>query len=471
MGKWSKEQKEAARQLLARRKARKNFWAFCQYMDADFFTDTKKHLKKIAQALQKVSEGKIFRLMLSLPPRAGKSYIISMFCAWLLGLNPEGSIMRNCYAASLAHVFSRDVRSFVRSTKYLELFPEIKLKKSQSAVDNWALESSKTTAYFCAGVDGGINGKGCTLVAILDDPIKSFRESCSDTVRRHAWQWKIADHDARVEGSKCPEIVIATRWNKEDPSGMLLKLQKGWKEIKFPALDKDDKSFCEEIKSTEYYHERRALLDRVIWEAEYQQNPVSAAGLLYPEEELSYFTWDEVRKFENAKYPESWEGTIIFTDTADTGIDNLSSPVGKKLGGKVYIVDWIHTQDSVETTEPLVAEQVVHHSPDVHIIESNNGGRSFCLNVRKLIKGRTMAFPKWKFTSSNKQTRMLMKAGKVKKDFVFLAPTEYPPESDYAKAIYELTGIARMVKIQPDDSGDALTGMAEMVDKKGLQFG
>lgn len=463
--------KEAAREILKRRKARVNFWAFCQYVDPKFFTDSKKHLKITADKLQKLSEGKIPKLMLSMPPRAGKSYIISRFCSWLLGNNPEGSIMRNCYAASLAYTFSRHVRKFIQEDKYLVLFPHVALSKTQGAVDDWALETSKTTAYFCAGVDGGISGKGCTLVSILDDPIKNFKDACSPTIRANAWDWKTSTHDARLEGDHCPEIIIATRWHKEDPSGMSLDLQPGeWEEITFPALDKKGNSFCEEIKSTEYYRKREKLLEDVIWEAEYQQNPISPAGILYPAEQLNYFTWDEVEKYENPKFPETWDGVIHYGDTADKGKDHLSSPIGKKKGEFVFITDVLFTQDSVEITEPLVAQQIIEQSPDISYIESNNGGRSFALNIRKLIKGKCKTSVRWKAATDNKQTRMLMKAGTIKTYFYFLAPGEYEHGSDYDRFMRQLTSIEKMVENQPDDSGDSLTGMATIMDKKGLQF-
>ena len=96
-------------ELEQRERLRNNFYDFCVHMDEGFFTQGKPHLKDIAEAFQKVSDGVIKKLAISLPPRAGKSYITSLWCAWELGRNPHGSIMRNSYGSTLAEKFSRDI--------------------------------------------------------------------------------------------------------------------------------------------------------------------------------------------------------------------------------------------------------------------------------------------------------------------------------------------------------------------------
>ena len=109
----SKKDKQELYQLLMQKErniCQNNFYEFCRYIDAGFFTDGKPHLKIIADAFQEVAEGKVTKLAVSMPPRAGKSYITSLFCAWMLGKYPDGSIMRNSYAAKLAEKFPKDIR-------------------------------------------------------------------------------------------------------------------------------------------------------------------------------------------------------------------------------------------------------------------------------------------------------------------------------------------------------------------------
>ena len=92
--------------------SRRNFWQFCLFMDNELF-GKRLFLKEIADSLQEVEEGKLQSLSVSLPPRAAKSYITTMFCAWTLGRNPTESIMRNTCTATLYLKFSYDVRNLL----------------------------------------------------------------------------------------------------------------------------------------------------------------------------------------------------------------------------------------------------------------------------------------------------------------------------------------------------------------------
>src|SRR5689334_6383852 len=94
--------------------SRRKFWHFCLYYDPIFFT-SRPVLKQVADGMQKVADGEILRLSVSMPPRSGKSYLGSLFCAWTLGKNPTESVMRNTCTARLYEKFSYDTRAIVRS--------------------------------------------------------------------------------------------------------------------------------------------------------------------------------------------------------------------------------------------------------------------------------------------------------------------------------------------------------------------
>ena len=59
--------------------------------------------------------------------------------------------------------------------------------------------------------------------------------------------------------------------------------------IRIAALDENDRSFCKDVHTTEYYHELREETDDSIWCAEYMQEPIEAIGLLFPKSELNRF--------------------------------------------------------------------------------------------------------------------------------------------------------------------------------------
>ena len=426
-------------------------------MDSSFFTKGKPHLKLIAEEFQLVYEGITKKLAISLPPRAGKSYITSLFCAWLLGKDQKGSIMRNSYAAKLAEKFSKDIRDgIIINPKYLLVFPDVKLSKNNQAVEGWSIKGNTQPSYFCAGCGGAITGFGCKTIAILDDPIKNIEEALSETVIDNVWNWYTSTHLSRLE-SGCPEIHIATRWSTKDPIGRLTDVNSEQynpdiKVVNIPALNDNGETFCPEIKTTHEYLEMKKVMEDFIWNAEFLQQPVESKGLLYPIEQLKRFSLTEISSKKE-------DGLIGFTDTADKGSDYLCSIVGKKFGEFTYITDVVFTQEGVEITEPLVAQMIIDTKCNIMKIEANNGGESFARNVRKLSKDKFYCQIIAEQQTSNKETRMLMNAGYVKAFFYFR--DDYAVGSDYDKFMRQLTSYVKMGKNKHDDAPDATTGLAE----------
>ena len=428
---------------------RSNFWKFCLYWDKAFFTE-RSYLKDIADAFQLITDGEIKNLSVSMPPRAGKSYITSLYSLWTLGNNPTGSIMRNSCTTTLATKFSYDVRGFISDPRFIEVFDDIKLSKDKAAVTGWNLEQSEQVGYFCGGVGSTIIGFGCNLLSILDDPIKDVEEAFSENVLEKKWDWFNGAMRSRKEKS-CPEIHIATRWSKRDIIGRLSEANQFDIMIKVPALNKDGNSFCESVTSKEELLTQKLLLPQAVWEAEYMQEPIEAKGLLYPKDKLNYF--DEIEL----------DTPIVCTvDVADTGEDYLCAVFGQQDSIRVYIKDIIFTQEPVEVTEPMLASRLIEHNVSICRIESNNAGRIFARNISKILKdlgSTTVIQPR--ATKTNKETRMYLRSGYIVNNFYF----RENPEGDYAAYFNQLINTYKNVaKNKHDDAADSTTMLAEFIE-------
>ena len=228
------KKKAEAINILRRELARRNFWSFCLFYDHDFFTK-RSFLKEVAEAFQEVEESNINRLSVSMPPRAGKSYITSLFCAWTLGRNPKESLMRNTCTATLYLKFSYDVRNIVKSEKFTEVFGSL-LSIDKANLQGWNTKESKQVGYFGAGVGGTIIGFGATKLAITDDLYRGIEDALSDTSNDKILQWKESTHDSRLE-RKCASIDIGTRWSKNDVIGRNFESDFYDKSIVISALD------------------------------------------------------------------------------------------------------------------------------------------------------------------------------------------------------------------------------------------
>ena len=74
------------------------------------------------------------RLVINLPPRKLKSFIVSVFLpAWLLGQNPSTRIICASYSEDLAFKFSRDCRALLETTFYKRLFRGTRLSRTKAS--------------------------------------------------------------------------------------------------------------------------------------------------------------------------------------------------------------------------------------------------------------------------------------------------------------------------------------------------
>ncbi|MGL4519322.1 MAG: phage terminase large subunit [Phocaeicola sp.] len=450
--------------ILRKREARNNFWAFCLYYDPKFFSK-RLFLKKVAEAFMRVyasySNKVIYRLAVSMPPRAGKSYISSLFISWMLGHFPEESVMRNCCSDTLYNKLSYDARDIVKAKRFKEIFPDSSLKGDKQNVKSWNVQGAKQVSYFGGGVGGTVIGFGASMLAMTDDLYKSLEDALSDNNNEKVWSWKQGTHDSRIEGACCM-IDIGTRWSANDVLGRMEEAGKYDEIIRIAALDENDRSFCEDVHTTEYYHDLRDETDDSIWMAEYMQIPIEAKGLLFAKSELQYFKLAEIA----GKQP---SGVIGAGDTADKGNDDFCAPFAQVFGDRYFIRDVIFTKDAVEVTEPRMAQMIIDTKADQVRIESNNGGRIFAINVRKAVAARNKSCQiQARPTTQHKQTRIIMKAGWIKKHCVFLHESEYTKGSDYARFMKALTMYKKEGDNAHDDAPDGMTILAEFAESLGL---
>lgn len=465
----------ATRQLLNLLQAelcRRDFWEYCLHMDRPFYTK-RPFLKRVADGFQKIADGLIKRLCVSMPPRAGKSRTATLFCSWLLGRYPAGSIMRNTVTARLYNKFSYDTRETMLSPKYAEIFPTLALAPDKQSVDGWNTTEAKQVSYFGAGVGGAIIGFGATILSMTDDLFKGIQEALSEGVQEKTWAWYTGSHMSRQE-KECPVIDIGTRWSKKDVIGRNLEDNYYDEVITIQALDENSQSFCEDVKTTEEYQfiKRKTAVD--IWNAEYMQQPVEATGLMWNKENLKRFSLKELRarmaqKDEEGNPVTPAEATMGYIDVADEGDDALSFPTSVVFetseGPRVYVTDWIFTTADIDTTLPLTVAEIERLVHDYVRIESNNQGSAFY----KMVKNsegidRTSLL---KVTSStNKHTRILMAQGIVKEYFYFVCDEEIEPGSDYERAFDQLCDYPKAGRTNKVDSPDSIAGLAKFIQGK-----
>lgn len=218
------------------------------------------HHRLIADALAKLQRGDVTRLMILMPPRHGKSELVSrLFPAWALGKNPDEQIIACSYNDDTAKDFNRDVQRIMLSQPYAGAFPGTRLSTTNVVTrsDQNVLRNSKVFevighrgSYRAAGIGGTITGKGATI-GIIDDPIKNHEEAYSQTYRERVWNWYTSTFLTRGEGSfalggDMRIAICVTPWHEDDLAGRLLRRAKEdpdadqWTVIRLPAIQDED---------------------------------------------------------------------------------------------------------------------------------------------------------------------------------------------------------------------------------------
>lgn len=287
--------RELARRELARRRLIRFIQRFhAKYMPGWVHADI---CGRLEQFIKDVEDQKSPRLMISFPPRHGKSEIASInFPAWLLGHHPDWEIISSSYAVSLPIKFSRKIQTIMRSEAYQQLFPGVKLDPRSQAAEEWS--TTKGGGYVAAGVGGGITGKGAHVL-IIDDPVKDAEEADSDTMREKNWDWWGSTAKTRLAPGG-GVLVIQTRWHDDDLSGRLEMLMK------------------EQIE--EYEEQKERLKDLI----ESATDPNEVASL---EEQMDLLQQqrDSIDEWDIVKYPAIAEHDEVITEDGKiTSLDDLS---------------------------------------------------------------------------------------------------------------------------------------------------
>ena len=86
------------------------------------FKDAKHH-RALAKVLEKVEKGHLPRLIVTLPPRHGKSELISRrFIPWLMGRDSYRNVIFSTYNEDFAGDFGADVRAIMQQPTYRQIF-------------------------------------------------------------------------------------------------------------------------------------------------------------------------------------------------------------------------------------------------------------------------------------------------------------------------------------------------------------
>lgn len=269
-----------ADELLVRR-ARESLTGFVKYIQPADMQPALHHLV-MCEALNAAIEGTCKKVMIRLPPGAGKSTMTSVLAPqYFLGKNPQLSVIQASHTGELAERFGRKVRNAIADPAFQRVFPGVGVASDNAAAGRW--ETSSGGEYTAFGVGGSVTGRRCDLL-LIDDFCRSREDADSERIRQKTWDWYVNDCLTRIKpGGRI--VVCATSWHEDDLMGRILEREaKEWKVITIPMVaGPKDLLGREEGERLwpEWFTEEmvvQAQKDPRSWLALYQQSPRPAEG-------------------------------------------------------------------------------------------------------------------------------------------------------------------------------------------------
>ena len=256
-----------------------NFAAWCRLTSPKLNWDWD-HIQYLIPLLEEMMAGRLKRLMISAPPRHGKTELISIhFAAASLINDPIMRIILASYGQGLAEKNSRRVRRIVGS--------QIALSDEKNAADDW--ETAAGGGVLAVGMGTGVTGRGADLL-IIDDPIQSRQKADSIKIREQTHEWFKEDLFSRLE----PEgriVLISTRWHQDDLAGRLLLSRNAdqWTTVNLTAFAEENDllgrapgtPLCPERYDEEALREIRNEMGSHKFQALYQGQPLPPEGGLF----------------------------------------------------------------------------------------------------------------------------------------------------------------------------------------------
>jgi len=429
---------------------------FCKAMDPNYKVG--KHHRRLADLLMAMERGEEDRIGVSVPPRHGKSQLVSIFFpAWYLGRNPDKKVLMVSHTGDLAVDFGRKVRNIVGSDVYKDIFPTVTLSADSKSAGRW--NTNLGGEYFACGVGAALAGRGAHFL-IVDDPF-SEQDVINGNyeVFEKVYEW--FTYGARTRLMPQGKVAIVhTRWHPADLIGRLAKDMVRIPEsdqyhfFEFPAIFNEntdnEKALWPEFYDLEALHRTKASMPVFQWNAQYQQNPTAEEGALIKR--------DWWRRWEKDDAP-SCEYIIMTLDAAAEkgnradftalltwGVfsdDNLTDS-----NNHIILLNAINVRVEFPELKEMALREYKEWQPDAFIVEKKSSGTPLFQEFRR------MGIPVQEFTPHRGTGDKIARVNAIA-DIVRSGMVWYPEGRKWAEEVVEQ--VAAFPAAEHDDMVDCVS--------------
>lgn len=354
------------------------------------------HHAKLNDALAKVERGEIKNLLITLPPRFGKTqFCVIDWMARSIAKNPRAKFIHLSYSDELALDNSSKCRETVLSKEYQEIW-RVQIKADADSKKKWYTKQGGGVYATAAG--GAVTGFGAGSLADLADAEQAEQDAFADTMEAWFAQEKdnepldphkfygaiIIDDPIKVDDAanenernrvnkrlnstiksrrnsrNTPIIIIMQRLHEDDMAGFVLSngMGEAFYHLNLPALDAEGKSLWP-VKHTVEELNAMKLADHSEFMAQYMQNPTPDEGSFFKAE------WFEKKRFRLGEEPTKLVkyGAGDYAVTEDAG-DWTEQAIGAfDVNDNLWFLDWNSARTTLDKSIDTMMQLCLDYDP------------------------------------------------------------------------------------------------------------
>jgi len=368
---------------------------FCKRMMPDFIVG--KHHRILADMLMGLEDGSKDRACVNIPPRHGKSQLVSIFFpAWFLGRNPDKKVMMVSHTTDLAVDFGRKVRNLLGLQDYKDIFPTVQLATDSKSAGRW--NTNMGGEYYACGVGSALAGRGAHLLLVDDPHSEQDVINGNFSVFEKAYEWFTFGARTRLmPGGRV--AIIQTRWHMDDLTGRVVKdmshndKSDQYEVVEFPAIievkDKESEELVEKPLWPEFFdlaalERTKASMPLFQWNAQYQQQPTAEEAAIVKRE------WWQIWEKES---PPMCEYIIMSLDSAAekhnradfTALTTWGVFFNEETNAhNIILLNSIKERLEFPELKELAMEQYSMWDPDAFIVEKKSSGVALYQEMRRM---------------------------------------------------------------------------------------
>jgi predicted phage terminase large subunit-like protein len=452
----------------------KDFDSYLLYVEKDrdpedrYYQPRRNKIYWLVQKMQRLIDDELDILSISMPPGTGKTTLGEFFISFVMGHYPNTPNLMSSHSGFMTRMFYDAVLNIITSNEYCwsDVFPDIVFEGNNAKEETINLgrwQPFKTLT--CRPIRGSLTGvTRCEGFLYVDDLVSGIEEALSIDRLDKLYGEYTTDLKSRKK-KKAKEIHIATRWSVHDVIGRLERMYEGNPRAEFiavpdidPQTGKSNFDYDYDVGFDEkYFHDMEMSMDDVSYRCLYKSDPIEREGILYHPTELQRYI---------GGLPDREPDSILaICDTKDTGTDYNFLGVFYQYGDRYYLEDLVFKNIDPGTLDELNSDMLVKHHVQQAQFESNKEGSRTANEVERLVKakGGRCHITK-KYTTQNKETKIIVNSSWVKEHVIFKDITEYEPKSDYGVMMSFLCSYTQLGKNKHDDAPDTLAMFAQFVD-------